>query len=40
VLIPGLKTRQWAETKAALENMVKVARDARENAGTLPGTAV
>lgn len=26
----GLKTRQWPETKAALENLVKVARDARE----------
>lgn len=38
MLITGLKTRQWPETKAALENLVKVAREARENAGTLPGT--
>ena len=25
----GLKTRQWPETKAALQNLVQVARDAR-----------
>lgn len=25
----GLKTRQWPETKAALQNLVKVARDGR-----------
>ena len=30
----GLKTRQWPETKAALENLVKVARDARETVST------
>ena len=34
LLITGLKTRQWPETKAALENLVKVARDARETVGT------
>ena len=38
LLIIGLKTRQWPETKAALENLVKVARDARETVGTLKGT--
>jgi 5-methyltetrahydropteroyltriglutamate--homocysteine methyltransferase len=26
----GLKTRKWPETKAALENMVAAARQARE----------
>jgi hypothetical protein len=30
-LMVGLKTRQWAETKAALENLVSVARQARES---------
>jgi methionine synthase II (cobalamin-independent) len=30
----GLKTRQWPETKAALENLVKVARDARKTVAT------
>jgi 5-methyltetrahydropteroyltriglutamate--homocysteine methyltransferase len=30
LLKAGLKTRQWPETKAALENLVKVARQARE----------
>ena len=34
LLITGLKTRQWPETKAALENLVKVARDARESVRT------
>jgi len=35
----GLKTRQWPETKAALENLVKVARQARESVGPSNGAA-
>ena len=38
MLITGLKTRQWPETKAALQNLVKVARDARESVSTPKGS--